>query len=328
MSYSDENSPQEPQGAKIPPQKENLAQRIQKIFSDLDYPLEEEILEEILQDVRKRVEQEIVQQRRKEEKERRKAREFVTRFSLNIRVQHFLLAVAVLLLIFTGLPIKFHESAWAEIYFRFLGGLSLSRWLHRLAAILLTGISLYHLFYISFHPEGKRDFRLMIPTRKDFKDFWQNIRFYLGLSSQKPKFHRFSYVEKFDYWAVYWGVVIMVVSGFLLWLHDWTLAILPKFILDIAREVHSDEAFLATVAIIMWHFYNAHLNPHNFPFNPAIFTGKISREKMREEHPLEYDEIFIETLTTASTSPTTAVATSSPSSEDSSPPPEPSEHHL
>jgi cytochrome b subunit of formate dehydrogenase len=118
------------------------------------------------------------------------------------------------------------------------------------------------------------------------------LRYFLGKTEEKPRFGRFSYVEKFDYWAVYWGMVIMIGSGLILWYLETFLQYLPKFAADIAREAHSDEGLLATLAIIIWHFYNVHLNPENFPMNWTMFTGKISETDIRRHHPLEYEELM------------------------------------
>ncbi|MGC8916565.1 MAG: formate dehydrogenase subunit gamma [Thermoanaerobaculum sp.] len=220
--------------------------------------------------------------------------EYFERLSLNVRLQHGLMALSVIVLIITGLPLKFHESFWAKEVIAFLGGADVTPIIQRVAATLLAFVGFWHLLYIAFTREGRENFRLLLPRLQDAKDAVQQIKYYLGLTDKRPKFDKFSYVEKFDYWAVYWGMVIMIGSGTILWFTEWFLKYVPKWVTDIAKEAHSDEALLATLAIIIWHFYNVHLNPHNFPMNKTFITGKISERQMREEHPLEYERIMKE----------------------------------
>jgi len=213
------------------------------------------------------------------------------RFNLHFRIQHMILFTSVILLIVTGLPLKFPESPLGGLVW-LLGGLDTSRILHRVGGSGLVVVGIYHMAYTLFHPDGRRDFWLLLPRVKDVLDAIQAIRFNLGLASSKPRFDRFSYIEKFDYWAVYWGCVIMIGSGALLWFETLSLTYLPKFMLDIAKEAHSDEALLATLAIVIWHFYNVHFNPSRFPGSTTWWTGRISKHEMIEEHPLEYERIM------------------------------------
>ncbi|MEO0254912.1 MAG: cytochrome b/b6 domain-containing protein [candidate division WOR-3 bacterium] len=261
---------------------------------EIDEKLKEKIKREIKEKYKKEFERLKKEKEKKEKEKKIKEEEYFIRFSLNVRLQHLFLAIGVLILIFTGLPIKFHEAGWAKMFLKIMGGIQVSRVLHRIGASILIFVSFWHMFYILFTKEGRREFWELLPRIKDFKDFFQNIRYFLGLTKEKPKFGRFSYIEKFDYWAVYWGMVIMVSTGSILWFHNFFLGILPKFVIDIAKEAHSDEAMLATLAIVIWHWYNAHFNPEVFPFNPTIFTGKISKERMLKEHPLEYEKIIKE----------------------------------
>ena len=217
-------------------------------------------------------------------------REF-ERFSMNIRVQHIVLMVSCLILIITGLPLKFHEARISQIFFDLVGGVQMSTLIHRIGAVGLIAVGAYHLFYLVAFREGRRNFLRLLPTPKDVRDFFQMLRYFLGKREEKPRFGRFSYVEKFDYWAVYWGMVIMIGSGLILWFLETSLRFLPKFAADIAREAHSDEGLLATLAIIIWHFYNVHLNPEHFPMNWTFWTGTISEEEMHRHHPLEYEEL-------------------------------------
>lgn len=272
---------------------EEIIKEMESEGIEITEEIKEKVKKEVRERLKKELEREVKKFKKKKKLRKKEEEEYFVRFSLNVRIQHFILALGCIILIITGLPIKFHEAGWAEIYFKLTGGIQVSRFFHRVGATLLVIVAIWHTIYL-FTKEGRREFKELLPRKKDFLDFFQNIKYFLGLTKEKPKFGRYSYIEKFDYWAVYWGMVIMIGSGTLMWFHNFFLGIIPKFILDIAREAHSDEALLATLAIIIWHWYNAHFNPEVFPFNPTIFTGKISKERMLHEHPLEYEKIMKE----------------------------------
>jgi cytochrome b subunit of formate dehydrogenase len=268
---------------------------ITEVERDEGVKLEESFRERLKGELVGKVRQHLEIKRREEEvrkkKEAKSREEYFQRFGLNFRMQHLTLAIGVIILIITGLPIKFHDTTVARMFFGLTGGIAVSRVIHRVGATILIFVSIWHILYITMTKSGRREFKLLLPTKKDFKDFLQNIKYFVGLTKEKPRFGRFSYVEKFDYWAVYWGMVIMICSGLLLWFNNFFLGIVPKFVLDVATEVHSDEAMLATLAIVVWHWYNVHFNPEVFPFNATIFTGKISKSRMLKDHPLEYEQI-------------------------------------
>lgn len=219
--------------------------------------------------------------------------EFV-RFSLTFRLQHIFMFSSVIILIITGLPLKYADASWARAFFRLVGGVQASGIYHRIGAALLIAVGVFHMIYITCTAEGRREFRELLPKVKDVTDVWKNVLYFFGFSHTGARFGRFSYLEKFDYWAVYWGMVVMILSGLMLWFHDQVMGWLPKFMLDIAREAHSDEALLATLAIVVWHFYNVHFNPSKFPMSMLWWHGKISKEEMRREHPLELEKILSE----------------------------------
>jgi cytochrome b subunit of formate dehydrogenase len=214
------------------------------------------------------------------------------RFGLLFRVQHVGLFISTLALIVTGLPLRYAETAWARAFFTWIGGVAVQAALHRWAAALLIAVGAFHMGYATLTSQGRRELLALLPRPKDVVDLFRNLARFVGLTRHGPRFDRFSYVEKFDYWAVYWGIVIMVGSGLLLWSPGIAMRYLPKYALDIATIIHSDEALLAATAIIIWHFYNAHLNPDVFPMNWAWFTGRISMEDMRKHHPLEYERLY------------------------------------
>jgi formate dehydrogenase subunit gamma len=211
------------------------------------------------------------------------------RFGWNFRYQHMLMFTSVVLLIITGIPLKFPTYGISKfIILDLFGGIQNSTLIHRVAAVGLIIVGAWHLGYIILSRMGRRDFFLMIPRPGDAKDAFQTILFFLGKRPAGPKFHRFSFIEKFDYWAVYWGMVVMIGSGLILWFKE----MFSKGLFDIAREAHSDEGLLATLAIIIWHFYNVHFNPDVFPMSWVWWHGKLSEGQMKHHHPLEYAEIL------------------------------------
>jgi formate dehydrogenase subunit gamma len=242
----------------------------------------EEVKREILDD--------LIREKKKDVKHAVDQGDLFYRFGVNIRAQHFVLATSVFLLIVSGLPLRFHDSVVFKFIIFLLGGIHNSTFIHRLAAAGLMTVCVWHAGWLILTRDGRKEFWELLLKPQDVIDIIQNIKYFLRLSDDKAKFDRFSYIEKFDYWAVYWGVVIMVGSGLLLWFQDVVLKFLPKFVLDIAKEMHRDEALLATLAIVIWHMYNAHINPHKFPGTLVIWNGLMTREEMLDEHPLEYEK--------------------------------------
>ena len=213
------------------------------------------------------------------------------RFGKNFRAQHMLMIVSVITLIITGMPLKFPEFGISKfIVLTIFGGLENSTLIHRIGAVGLIIVGVWHLGYTFFSRVGWRDFLLMIPRPQDLKDAVRTIKYYIGKKPSGARFGRFSFIEKFDYWAVYWGMVIMIGSGIIMWFKE----LFPKFLFDIGREAHSDEGLLATLAIVIWHFYNVHFNPEVFPMSWAWWHGNLTETEMKHHHPLEYAEIIAE----------------------------------
>lgn len=211
------------------------------------------------------------------------------RFGINFRAQHMLMMISTIILIITGMPLKFPELGLSKfIIIDLCGGLENSTFIHRVGAVGLIIVSVWHLIFTIFTKVGWRDFMLMIPRPQDIKDAFQTIMYFIGRRSSGPKFGRFSFIEKFDYWAVYWGMVIMICSGLILWFKQF----FPKLVYDIGREAHSDEGLLATLAIVVWHFYNVHFNPEVFPMSWVWWHGNQTETEMKHHHALEYAEII------------------------------------
>ncbi len=219
--------------------------------------------------------------------------ENITRFDIHQIVQHAVLMVSFILLVITGLPLKFNTLAvsqwWSEIW----GGIDVVRSVHHFAAWVIVIVCLYHLAYIAYATIVlKRPFPVrMIPSLMDFRNFFHEISYFLGLKKDRPKTDRFNWKEKFDYWAIFWGMPVMAISGFILMYPVLVTTFLPGWVIPTALVAHSDEAMLALIWIFMVHVFFNHFSPGVFPINTSIFTGKVPKERYRREHPLEYERL-------------------------------------
>ena len=209
---------------------------------------------------------------------------FITRMPLRFRIQHAALLTSFFLLVLTGFALKFPDSWFASMLTL---GEHMRGLLHRVAAIVLIAVSLYHLFDIAITRAGRQLARDLFPTLDDFRGAWQNLSYYLGLTSQKPEFARFNYAEKAEYWALVWGMFVMAGTGIMLWAKVIVGNHLPRWWLDIATAIHLYEAILATLAIVVWHFYQVFFDPDVYPMNWAWWDGKMTLHHYREEHGLD-----------------------------------------
>jgi len=214
------------------------------------------------------------------------------RMTFNERIQHGTLLISFTTLVITGFALRYPD-AWWVVSIRNLSPLmfDIRNIVHRAAGVVLLIVSLYHLYYISFVPRGKQLIRDLLPEKKDLTDALDFLKYNTGLSQEKPQFKRFSYIEKSEYWALVWGTVIMGATGIILWLDNTFLGVLTKLGWDAARAVHYYEAWLATLAIIVWHLYFVIFNPDIYPLNVAFWKGTLTEEEMHHEHPLELEEI-------------------------------------
>lgn len=212
--------------------------------------------------------------------------EFV-RFSLNDRIEHFLLFTSFTVLVITGVPQKYLPAGWAEFMIRWMGGIEAVRIVHRIAATIMILESIYHVITISYKIFVRRVSPSMLPGLQDVVDFLDVLRYNLGLARKHPKLDRYSFEHKVEYFAVVWGTVVMVITGFMMWNPIFTTKLLPGSWIPAAKAAHGGEALLAFLAIVIWHVYNVHLKT----FNKSIFTGKLTRAQMEDEHAKELERI-------------------------------------
>jgi formate dehydrogenase gamma subunit len=220
----------------------------------------------------------------------------VIRMSLLFRIQHLILTVLLTVLAVTGFALMYHENSLARWIIEFEGGVHNRGIVHRVAAVLLLANLVYHVFYMLLSREGKPELRQLFIGRQDIDDFLQSLRYNLGMAKEYPRFGKYGYKEKFQYWGASAGILLISVTGIMLWAEEFSMRFLPKFILDLALIIHGYQGLLGFVLLYLWHIYNVHLHPSVFPMNPSWITGKVSVEWLREEHPLEYEKLKEEGL--------------------------------
>ncbi len=259
---------------------------------------------------------------RKKALERRRIEErSILRLTRSQRVQHMLLLASFITLVLTGFALKYPDSWLAWL----LGSHEAFRRIaHRVAGVVLLGLGAYHLVYILATAEGRQVWRDMRPRRKDLTDLVQNLRYYFGLSAQRPLFDRCSYVEKLEYWAVVWGTIIMGVTGLMVWFKSQTTRWLPGWSVDVALTIHFYEAVLATLAILVWHFYHVLFDPDVYPMNWAWLDGRVSDRWYRHEHPLDYQRLMAARAAEERLAPSLVAGEETPSSSPQEATPAPS----
>jgi formate dehydrogenase subunit gamma len=218
-----------------------------------------------------------------------------TRFVLSQRIEHFLLAISFTILCATGLPQRFFDASWAQALISLMGGLDKVRFVHHLFGIMLLFQGTYHIFVSAYELLFARSKPTAIfPRPQDVKDALRQVAHLAGMKVGRPSFGRYDFRHKVEYWSVVWGILLMGVTGLVLLFPIVTTRFLPGVVVTASRVAHSYEALLAFLAIVLWHFYNAHLAAESFPMDKSIFNGQISAEKMRKEHPLEYEQLMLE----------------------------------
>jgi len=228
---------------------------------------------------------------------KRPEREFV-RFSRLQRTLHACMIVSFLSLALTGLTLKFSYTGWAALLSRLLGGFQIAGFIHRTAAVLMFGVFITHLY--GLYRLKKQEYKswrallfgpnTMLPTRQDLQQFIATMKWFVGVGP-RPLYGRWTYWEKFDYFAVFWGIAVIGATGLTLWFPIFFTRFLPGSFINVATIIHSDEALLATGFIFTVHFFNTHLRPEKFPMDTTVFTGHMPLAELKRDKPLEYEAL-------------------------------------
>jgi cytochrome b subunit of formate dehydrogenase len=239
-------------------------------------------------------------------------KKYFYRFTLNQRIQHIILAVTVVILVLTGMPLKFHDASWAPYLYALFGGIKYAPIVHKVNGAILMGLFFYHVFYLIYvirkyhiQPAKKKKGTLttldklkiigtqgLVPNLKDAFDIRDLMKYLLFFTNKRPDGDNFTWKEKFDYWAPFWGMVIIGGSGIILWNKEIATQVVPGWILNFSLIAHSDEALLAALFLFIWHWYNVHFSISVFPMGTVFLTGYLSEELMVEEHYQHYVQVM------------------------------------
>ena len=220
------------------------------------------------------------------------------RFSRLNRVLHVTMIVSFISLALTGMTLKFAYTKWASVLSHLLGGFETAGYIHRTAAVAMVCVFVTHIVDVIRRKRREKtpwkDVLLgpasMMFGRKDLTDLVGSIKWFLGLG-RRPHYGRWTYWEKFDYFAVFWGIAVIGSTGLSLWFPTFFAWFLPGWFVNVATIIHSDEALLATGFIFTIHFFNTHLRPEKFPMDLVVFTGRMTVEELMHDKPAEYEEL-------------------------------------
>jgi cytochrome b subunit of formate dehydrogenase len=220
------------------------------------------------------------------------------RFTRLNRTLHILMIVSFMSLALTGMTLKFSYTGWAAFLSRLFGGYESAGFIHRFAAVIMIGLFVTHV--IDLIRQRRREFTSwrsmlfgpgsMMFNKKDLRDFIGNLKWFVG-KGPRPEYGRWTYWEKFDYFAVFWGVFVIGSTGLMLWFPEFFTQFIPGSFLNIATIIHSDEALLAVGFIFTVHFFNTHLRPEKFPMDIVVFTGRMELEEFKRDKPAEYEDL-------------------------------------
>lgn len=212
----------------------------------------------------------------------------VIRFDFHMRLQHIILFISMVLLVISGFALKYSSTPIGKFLLALEGGIEGRGYIHRISASLLIFDILYHIWFIVFTEDGNREFRLLIPRWRDFRHFFLVLYDFFAKKGYHMEFDKYTYKEKFQYWGVVVGTIIMTFSGLIMWFETFSMIFIPKWAFDICVLLHSSSALLIFILLFLWHMYITHFSPGNFPINMEWWHGKRKLEDLKEKKILEY----------------------------------------
>jgi cytochrome b subunit of formate dehydrogenase len=213
------------------------------------------------------------------------------RFNTGMTIGHLVLTLAFIALALSGFALRYPDTWWARVLFHGETGLAARGLVHRISALVLVGVAVVNACFLIGTKKGRRELGFLMMGFGDLRDAFLNVAYMLGLRKAPPKFDRYSYIEKFEYWGMWWGTLLMIFTGFSMWFVNAFLKFLPKVALDVIALIHFYEAWLAVLTIVVWHLYYMIFDPHTYPMNWSWITGRITIEDLKERHPLEYERV-------------------------------------
>jgi len=213
------------------------------------------------------------------------------RLSLSERIQHVILLLTFFTLVLTGFAKSFPESPISLLFVKLIGGFQMRSLIHRIAAVSFILLCFYHIRFILFTRKGREELYYLLPRLRDAYEFRDTLLYFLGRRPGLPSYERFTFVEKSEYWAVVWGGLIMIPTGFVIWFKEYFLIFWPKWMVDISIYIHFCEAILATLAILLWHLFHVLVLGEEHPLNLTWWHGKMSYEELVKKHPDEFERL-------------------------------------
>jgi len=221
-----------------------------------------------------------------------KEENFIVRMTKNEVWQHVLLTVSFILLVITGFALKWPDAGWAQLLTSLGMTEAVRGTIHRIAAVILIVLSAYHLYYLVFTKRGREELRELMVRMRDIGDFVDAMKYYFGKKATPPSYGHYDYTQKAEYWALIWGTAVMAITGLILWFPTILGENTPQWLIKVSETIHYYEAILATLAIIIWHFFFTIFHPDTYPMDMSWLHGRMTIEEWRHKHPDRYRDIM------------------------------------